>query len=308
MGNQEYDRFGPWAIEISELDPVPPLFQPYLTSEETPLLSVKVPRKIERRNARPGMNLYDYVVTLYHEELNILERVLDDVRSVTCPYRDIQCILHGEDLLAGRLRLILSKEAFEFPYSTVSSVLIERMVELVRQRYADQERVLTIGQDLDASEQGMSFYYAGVLKRLNSKSPEMQVLACQMETPIRKYESRALRSLFFGVIGKQLLESLHLSDGRELCMMDQGRTYRYRGFPVYTRNIYYLPISKITGISWDVDEKNPIVMNLTVENPGGRFSFAFVSDNRSIASFARTLAEIPGIGGASQTAGRLVHS
>ena len=95
------------------MDPVPPLFQPYLTSEETPLLSVKVPRKIERRNARPGMNLYDYVVTLYHEELNILERVLDDVRSVTCPYRDIQCILHGEDLLAGRLRLILSKEAFE---------------------------------------------------------------------------------------------------------------------------------------------------------------------------------------------------
>ena len=298
MRNREYDRFGPWAIEISEADPVPPLFQPHLSGDETPLLSVKVPRKIERRDARPGMHLYDYVVTLYQEELNILERVSDDVRSVTCPYRDIQCILHGEELLSGRLRLILKEEAFELPYSTVSSSLIERMVKLVRQRYVDQKRVLTIGQDLDASEQAMSFYYTGLLKKLNSKSPEMQALACQMETPIRKYESRALRSLFLGVIGKHLLESLHLSDGRELCMMDQGRTYRYRGFPAYARNIYYMPISKITGISWDADEKDPIVMNLTVENPGGRFSFAFVSDNRAIASFARTLAEIPGLSGA----------
>ncbi|MBU8914135.1 MAG: hypothetical protein KOO61_08945 [Spirochaetales bacterium] len=308
MGNQEYDRFGPWAIEISELDPAPPLFQPYLTSEETPLLSVKVPRKIERRNARPGMHLYDYVVTLYQEELNILERVSDDVRSVTCPYRDIQCILHGEDLLSGRLRLILKEEAFELPYSTVSSALIERMVELVRQRYADQERVLTIGQDLDMSEEVQSFYYNGLLTKLKSKSAETRVLAFQGETPIGKYESSAFRSLLFGAIGKRLLESVYLSDGRELCIMDQGRTYRYRGFPVYARNTHYMPISKITGISWDADEKNPVIMNLTVENPGGRFSFAFVSDNRSIASFARILAEIPGLSASSETVGRLVHS
>ncbi len=40
MGNPEYDRFGPWIIEISALDPPPPLFQPYLTRQETPLLDI----------------------------------------------------------------------------------------------------------------------------------------------------------------------------------------------------------------------------------------------------------------------------
>ena len=55
MRDPEYDRFGPWIIEISEADPPPPLFRPYLTREETVLLSIKIPRKIDRRDAPPAL-------------------------------------------------------------------------------------------------------------------------------------------------------------------------------------------------------------------------------------------------------------
>lgn len=308
MRDQEYDRFGPWAIEISELDPPPPLFQPYLISEEKPLLSVKIPRQIERRNARPGMNLYDHVITLYKEKMQILERVADEVHSQTYAYPDIQCILHAEDLLDGRLRFIFTDNAIELPFNSVSSALIARIVDFVRQRYVDDARVHTIGQDLDVSDQVESFYYAGIVASLKVKSPpDTRVVACQAETPIGKYESGPFRSFLFGVIGKRLLESLHLSDGKELCLMDQGRTYRYRGFAVYARNILYMPISRITGISWDAEDKNPGIVNLTIENPGGEFSFAFVNDNPTVLSFARVLNGVPGCEGTSEAARRLVQ-
>jgi len=57
----EYNRFGPWVIEISEEDPPSPFFIPYLSRTEPALLSIKIPRKIDRRSAQAGMNLYDYL-------------------------------------------------------------------------------------------------------------------------------------------------------------------------------------------------------------------------------------------------------
>ena len=36
----EYDRFGPWVIEIGDEDPPPPLFVPHLTRSEAPLLGL----------------------------------------------------------------------------------------------------------------------------------------------------------------------------------------------------------------------------------------------------------------------------
>ncbi|RKX93863.1 MAG: hypothetical protein DRP59_01775 [Spirochaetes bacterium] len=63
MNTLEYDRFGPCIVEISEEDPFPPLFLPYLKGDESSLFSIKIPRREERRNLEPGMNLYDYVLS-----------------------------------------------------------------------------------------------------------------------------------------------------------------------------------------------------------------------------------------------------
>ena len=49
----EYDRFGPWVVEIGDEDPPPPLFLPHLTRTEQALLSVKIPRKVARRRGTP---------------------------------------------------------------------------------------------------------------------------------------------------------------------------------------------------------------------------------------------------------------
>ena len=132
---REYDRFGPWAIEVSEQDPAPPLFVPYLTRPERPLLSVKIPRHLERRNARPGMDLYDYLVSLYDDELVVLRRVGREVSTDSCRLRDVQHLRVTRCLLRGNIHLGLPGRPHDLPYNTVSDDLMLRLVDLIRRRY-----------------------------------------------------------------------------------------------------------------------------------------------------------------------------
>src|SRR5262245_14614743 len=86
----EHDRFGPWVLEVSDDDPPPSIFAPCLDRAEAPLLAVKVPRDIDRRDAHPGMDLYDYLVCLYADDIEIMRRDGRSVRRWMCPYRDIR--------------------------------------------------------------------------------------------------------------------------------------------------------------------------------------------------------------------------
>lgn len=294
----EYDRFGPWIIEISDADPPPPLFRPYLTDDEESLLSIKVPRRIERRNARPGMDLYDYVVTLSADRIVILQRVETgigtEVRSDKCSYRDVQCIEYVEDLLDGRLRLFMPGRRVELPFNTVSSEIMQHVVELIRRRYIVDSHPRSVAPNLDVAEESLSFYFAGLLRNLTTRHPELHVLASQPETPIGRHEVTALRRLFFGVIGKKLLESLHLSDGVELQIVNRGRVYRYRGQAIYAKHVFHVPLSRIAAARVELDGRDPMIVKLNLETASGSFSFAFMKDNPWLPDYARVLAEAGG--------------
>ncbi len=161
MRDPEYDRFGPWIIEISETDPAPPLFLPYLTRGDTALLSIKIPRKIERRVANPGMNLYDYMVTLYEEDLVILQRIGDDVRPHTFFYRDVQYLCQGESLLKGSLRLAMTESVFDLPHNTVSAGIIGRLVDLIRERYCGEADHPAPIDEPDVQEADLTYFFSG---------------------------------------------------------------------------------------------------------------------------------------------------
>lgn len=294
MNDPEYDRFGPWVVEISEVDPPPRLFLPYLTREETPLLSIKIPRKIDRQNARPGMNLYDYVVNLYQEELLILQRVEDDVRTDTFFYRDIQCLWYEYVLLRGNLRLVMPERVFDLPFNTVSEAIMRRLVTLIRQRYTDETARVAMTQIPDFADGNLSYYFTKLLAYEKMQQPEIRVLASQPETPVGAYELGHFRQFLFGVIDKRLLESLHLSDGRELKIINRGKTFKYRGQAIYGMNAFYLPLDKIMSVTWERDLKNTAVIHLTLTVAGGQVSFAFIQDNASIAGYAGFLAAVVG--------------
>ena len=113
--NKEFNSFGPWIYEISESTPMPPLFEPHISRDKTPLLSIKIPGKIERRNAKPGMNLYDYVVNLYKEDLLILERAGNKVKINSFHYEKIESLSLMKDLLQGNLCIVMDNNIYNLP-------------------------------------------------------------------------------------------------------------------------------------------------------------------------------------------------
>jgi hypothetical protein len=293
---QEYDRFGPWALEISDEDPLPALFAPFLTRPEAPLLCVKVPRHIERRDARPGMDLYDYVVALYEEDIVVLRRVGREVRSETCRYQDVRSIRVGHCLLRGDIHLGLADgRSVELAYNTVAEAIMLRLVELVRERYRREPTHTPGDVDPEVPEGSLSFYFDRLLGRLRHPGSRLHLLASQGTKLVGARSMGRLRRLVYRVADKRLLESLHLSDGRELTIIDRGQRYAYRWEAVeYAVETTYLPVAGISGAEWRTDARNDAT-DLKLRTGEGEDRFAFAADNAAIEAYSVYLAGLPGV-------------
>jgi len=287
--DREYDRFGPWVIEISPEDPPPPLFLPYLDRADVPLLSLKVPRRISRREAHPGMDLYDFVVSAHEDDMVILQRTQGGVEHRTVSYRDIRLVSLSTDLLRGTLHLGLPEESLELPFNTVSEALMRRLVDIVRARYGPAHpahRALP----REAVTEGLSFYFEGLLDSMRQAGSDMRPVAVQPQVPLGSLDSTRLHRLVFGLVDKRLLESLHLTDGRELLVIDRGRAFAYRWHSVYGRVETWLPLAGITAARLEGDATGPLV-TLVVSTPGGERRWVFRQDVPGLAAYREFLAK-----------------
>jgi hypothetical protein len=292
MSDLEYEYFGPWVVEISEADPPSPLFLPFLTRKETPILSVKIPRKIETRNARPGMNLYDFLVSLYHNDLVILQRSGESVKEHTFQYRDIQYLRYGEDLLKGTVQLGLPDKYFDLPFNTVSGSLMQRLVSLIRERFSTVSNSLTALEEPSTPVEGLSYYFNGLLIKKEIHEPQFCLLAAQANKPIASFEPDGFGKIFYRVIGKILLESLHLSDGRELKIITRGQDYKYKWQANYAKEFTYLPLEKISNVRWQSDTRHTAVSHLTFETLAAPLTFIFTDDNPFISTYTEFLKSV----------------
>jgi len=292
MGDLEYDRFGPWVIEITDDDPPSPLFLLHLTRPETPLLNIKIPRNIEHRNAHAGMNLYDYLVSLYNDDLVILQRIGDGVREHTFRYRDIQYLRYSEELLKGTVHLGLGDQTFTLPFNTVSSSTMEKLVALIRERYCAMPPQAPLLEEPAQPIDGLSFYFNGLLLKRELYEPQYCLLAAQADKPVASSEPVSLVEAFFTIVGKSLLESLHWSDGRELKIITRGQDYKYKWQAVYAKEYTYLPLEKIRSFRWQHHPRHTAVCRLDIETAAGPLSFVFTEDNPFIAGYTQFLAAV----------------
>ena len=292
MRNKEYDSFGPWIYEISETYPLPEQFKKNIRTNEEALFSIKIPRQIERRKAHPGMPLYDYVVNLYKKDILILKREDDVVVGTSYLYESIECIQNTENLLIGNLRIIMSDIVYDLPYNTVSVNIILRMVELIRQQYADITSFpITEDSIVDIYKRNLSFHFNGLINDERNRNPEFKILVYQEESSVSFGETGFFKKLQHRIFGKKLLESLHLSDGRELIILSRGLPFRRRGQAVYSKETFYVPISKIRNILWEDDQMNLAISNMTLLTSNNLYHTVFKRENSAIRSYAVFLKE-----------------
>ena len=127
-----------------------------------------------------------------------------------------------DELLRCTVHLGVPDAQYDLPYNTVSGELMRRLVGLIRERYLGEPAAPPLEvEPADTAE--LSFYFERLLRDEQESGSGMQPVAAQADTAMGTLEECALRGFLFGILDKRLLESLHLSDGRELRVVDRGQ-------------------------------------------------------------------------------------
>lgn len=138
--NEEYDGFGPWILPVRTADDVPPLFRPRNLDPAGAHMALKVPRSIERRDASPGMDLYDHLLLLDQDSLTVLSRDTGfSGRGFTerrVLLTELAGIRDSVDLLAGRLVVATRDGAvLELTYNGSASDTVGRLVAALQEGF-----------------------------------------------------------------------------------------------------------------------------------------------------------------------------
>jgi len=131
----ELDAFGPWILPVLTPDEVPPLFRDVVDLDGARTV-VKVPRPLERRDARAGMDLYDTVVAVRSDGVEVWSRVPaapDGRVRRWLAAGDLLAVQDSTDLLDGRLRLhATGGVTVEVPYNGASADVVLALLADVR--------------------------------------------------------------------------------------------------------------------------------------------------------------------------------
>jgi hypothetical protein len=102
----EYDAFGPWILPVSSYDQVPPVFRSHPIDFTRAHDVLKVPREVARRDATPRSHLYDALLVLDGEGLEVLTRVGHRYTVERIARDSIAAVDSGAELLAGWLSVL----------------------------------------------------------------------------------------------------------------------------------------------------------------------------------------------------------
>ncbi|MDF1567275.1 MAG: hypothetical protein P1P77_04595 [Spirochaetaceae bacterium] len=293
MRDPEYDRFGPWILEITDKDPIPLIFEPYVNLDESEY-AFKVPRPMERRELSPGMNLYDYLVVFFPSYMTILQRSGEEVAKSDIRYNVVVTVEHIEDLLDGRLRIYTEDDVFEIYYSTVSADIIENAVKGICRRYIPDKpptEIMPTPPALLPDIDGLSFYFNGLLRELKERktgqehAPEL--IGFQSETKVSSLENRWWARLFYGAINVKLQESMHFIDSSELRIVDRGRLWKYRWQLVMGKRSRFIPVHRIDTIEIAETKITAEVWQLSIRTAVHSHVFLLSSDSPLVEFYRR---------------------
>ena len=139
----EYDAFGPWVYEIDEVHPLPKLFVPYIHPDPDRTIMVKVPRQIDRQDAEPGMDLYDYIIAVSKNNLTIYGRTEGSqvVRVISVKYEDVVAVTIKNVLLSSEVTImLLSGETIVVPFNRISFDVMQKVIKAIETQLGAQLR------------------------------------------------------------------------------------------------------------------------------------------------------------------------
>lgn len=293
MRDPEYDRFGPWILEINDIDPIPPIFESHINLKESEY-AFKVPRPMERRELSAGMNLYDYLVAFFSSHMTILQRSGEEVMKSDIGYSEIVAVEHLEDVLDGRLMIYTEGDPFEILYSTVSADIIKTTVARLCGQYIPDTPPADILPTLPADSpntENLSFYFNGLLKELMKPKTGQELvpelIGTQSEIKVSSLEDHWWLRLLYGAIDVELQESMHFIDSSEIRIIDRGRLWKYRWQQVMGERNRFIPIHRIDAIEFVESKITSEVMQISIRTATHSHEFLLQADNPLVEFYRR---------------------
>ncbi|MCW0001822.1 hypothetical protein OE766_26780 [Pararhizobium sp. YC-54] len=179
---QEYDAFGPWVYEISKESEMPPRFRFAYAKHHGARFFLKIPVDADRRNMRPGMDLYFAVLAIDENGLSIYRLVDNRIVSDQCAWDEVAAIRNGSDLLLGTLSLLMTSGIeIELSFNNVSKRLMEDASDFVRHRCAGPTQVPSLPATLPNIAITDHFFHAMFLT--TQKRSSMPIAVVHFDPP-----------------------------------------------------------------------------------------------------------------------------
>jgi hypothetical protein len=130
---REYDAFGPWIYEIKDESDAPKRFRAACASHRGARFLLKFPSNVDRRDARPGMDLYVAALAVHDHGLSLMRLTGESVVCQDLVWSDVCALESYRDRLFGRWTLMLRDGgALALEYNAVSSDLMGKVTDFVR--------------------------------------------------------------------------------------------------------------------------------------------------------------------------------
>lgn len=244
----EYDAFGPWIYEVRRPDEVPRLFRSHPLDLDHALLTVKVPREIERRVANPSMDLYDNLLSLGPESITVLSRRGREFDARTVRYGQIQGITEFVDLLDARVTLHDDDSPVVVRYNASSTDVMSQLVDLVRQKYAggtrEQDRRQPRIGPLPDVEKALQVY----VRRIAAEEDLGRTVAVQKRHPVEQVGASVVGRAMARAWPTTLQDVVFTIGARELQVFHRGRAFSTGYRPVQSLARTLLPLERVRGV------------------------------------------------------------
>lgn len=239
---QEYDAFGPWVSPIGSVDEMPKRFRAAFDENAGAAFMFKIPVNAERRNLRPGMDLYCTVVAVHADRVVLLEWDGEEVESHIVSMDSIQAIRSHQNLLLAQLSLLVADgSSLCVEYNSVSSDLMDEVILFLQQHVAalssekGRQEALPVGQDAEAIDE---HFYLSLWESSKRRCPDARVL--HWEPPgIRCRDANGWRRYSLGC--------LVLYEAGALVVLGRGRFMRKWHEAIYSREELYVPLASIVS-------------------------------------------------------------
>ena len=282
----EYNAFGPWAYEVSDKYPLPRLFAPYFTADDKTVIKIKIPREIERRNAEPGMDLYDYVVALYEDRILVLKREEGTVLEKQIPLKEFKGVRIYQNLLKGGYTIFSARGSISFPFNSVSLDLFQKLTNLVLDRVKSQARDVSSLPVTETAPESMLLI--NMLHDAEMKRPDIHVGAVQKSADVHR--KCATQNMIERMLwGEMNPEALHLYTDQYLIVFENGVFPNRVGMQEFGYTQTIIPLDQIDGIEVAHSEDYSLLEESRLILGQDRIAYHFEIDNEEVARFYNAL-------------------